>query len=251
MPPRAFPSVQDADGSRDGFRNDSGVESSSPKVHGRLPDRCNPTSAVSCCPAAAHFRTKQLTPRGPLHAFATGSSQFHPKAADLRGTHSTGWWVGWGEGGGVLCVYPRSPLLCSTLAGGCECLCSRVCVWDSVAVLVASQDVEVAVSRRVVCRPALQHHHPEQNETQQTPFRVTLNSGTKKNPQNKTHLIWPLTPVWREHCCSRRKTKIKTRGSFHTNSTHAQTFCGPYKEVFTHKLNTNWIISADTHFRNR
>lgn len=89
--------------------------------------------------------------------------------ADLRGTHSTVWRVG-SSGCGGLGVYPRSPLLCSTLAGGRVCLCSCACVRGSVAVFMASQDVEVTVSCRVVCRPALQHHHPKQT-----------------NKQNKTH----------------------------------------------------------------
>lgn len=38
-----------------------------------------------------------------------------------------------------------------------ECV-MRVCV--SVAVFMACKDVEVAMGCRVVCRPALQHHHP-------------------------------------------------------------------------------------------
>lgn len=40
------------------------------------------------------------------------------------------------------------------------CACVFVCVRVSVAVFMARQDVEVAVGCRVVCRPALQHHHP-------------------------------------------------------------------------------------------
>lgn len=39
------------------------------------------------------------------------------------------------------------------------------CADKSVAVLMAGQDVEVAVGCRVVCRPALQHHHPESETT--------------------------------------------------------------------------------------
>ena len=41
------------------------------------------------------------------------------------------------------------------------CLCACV----SVAVFMACQDVEVAVGCRVVCRPALQHHHPANKHT--------------------------------------------------------------------------------------
>lgn len=42
-----------------------------------------------------------------------------------------------------------------------------LCACDSVAVLMACQDVEVAVGCRVVCRPALQHHHPDRKYEKQ------------------------------------------------------------------------------------
>lgn len=45
---------------------------------------------------------------------------------------------------------------------------SVLCACDSVAVLMACQDVEVAVGSRVVCRPALQHHHPDRKHKQTT-----------------------------------------------------------------------------------
>lgn len=44
---------------------------------------------------------------------------------------------------------------------------SVLCACDSVAVLMACQDVEVAVGCRVVCRPALQHHHPDRKYKKQ------------------------------------------------------------------------------------
>lgn len=70
--------------------------------------------------------------------------------------------------GGVLRVSPGRSLPRFALVVGCFsffrevclCACVLVCLCVSVAVFVACQDVEVAVGCRVVCRPALQHHHP-------------------------------------------------------------------------------------------
>lgn len=123
------------------------VESCSNKVHGRLPDCCNPTSTW---PADQQFYPRVLSDIGPqpppplsycdtlkketadcgaVYTATTGSSQLQPKVADLRGTHAMAWWVvniGL-EGGGVSsCVSQESaPVFCIS---GRLCVCARVFV---------------------------------------------------------------------------------------------------------------------------
>lgn len=90
---------------------------------------------------------------------------------------------------------------------------------------MACQDVEVTVSCRVVCRPALQHHHPKQTNKQ--------NAQDDINIQNGYFDLWPQT--WRQH----QPDLPKIRGSFHTN-------LGKCPPKIT-KTKTNRIISADTY----
>lgn len=72
--------------------------------------------------------------------------------------------VGWVGGRDGLSVSPQVLTPLFALVVGCfeKSVYARacVCVCVSVAVFMACQDVEVAVGCRVVCRPALQHHHP-------------------------------------------------------------------------------------------
>lgn len=124
--------------------------------------------------------------------------------ADLGDTHSAAWRVV-SSGYGGYGVSPRSPLLCSTLVGGGVCLCSCDCVWSSVAVFMASQDVEVTVSCRVVCRPALQHHHPTTNKTQDA-FYIQKENYSKKTEDDLTFDPRPkAAPACFRSLCVRRR----------------------------------------------
>lgn len=129
-----LPSVQDTDRSRDGFRNDSGLKVALIKCTGdsltiATQPRAGPqTSSLPPCPVVDGSTTPTAVLLGHIKETANpvvhftclqvGAHSFTPKVADLRGTHSTVWRV-MNSGDGGLGVYPRSPLLCSTLAGGC------------------------------------------------------------------------------------------------------------------------------------
>lgn len=195
-----LPSVQDADGSWDGFRNDSGLKVALIKCTGdsltiATQPRPGPqTSSWPPCPVR-DGSTPPLSYCNTLNKETADTVVHYTHVCNWELTASTkgGWpprytldgrWVVNG-GFGDPSVYPRSLLLCSTLAGGCVCLCSCACVWSSVAVFMASQDVEVTVSCRVVCRPALQHHHP--NQTKYT--RCILDSKGKL----QWYHLWPHT----------------------------------------------------------
>lgn len=161
------------------------LESCSNKVHGRLPVCCNPTWTWPPRPAGYHPSPSPVSCRSRVHQpphrrpaeprrlkktadpavvqftrLQLGAHSFARRRPTSDSMEGGGQWV-WGS----WCVSQQSAPL-STLAGGCMCLCSCACMWSSVAVFVASQDVEVTVSCGVVRRPALQHHHPKQTNKQ-------------------------------------------------------------------------------------
>lgn len=196
------------------------VESCSNKVHGRLPDCCNPTSTW---PADQQFYPRVLSDIGPqpppplsycdtLKKETADCGAFYTCVQLEAHSFSQRWLTSevhmWRRGGcwmlglgGSSCVSQESaPVF---YISGRLCLCSCACVWNSVAVFMACQDVEVTVSCRVVCRPALQHHHPKQTNKQTAQDDIKI--------QNGSFDLWPQT--WRQH----QPDLPKIRGSFHTN----------------------------------